>query len=195
MEAMPDQTTAKLPLQPRESDITSRISLTSAICSPRTSEVIGGARWKCDTGNRSDPKVRFKYDLKYAVLRNHLSLRGYFSESHSQTQLYDLAQTYLAWSHGQPVTLFDPETFVNSIHDRNSELLNSLRAITGRFPPGTLTMAKQQQLSELATSARRAVMMRVTDGEVELSTLQSLCILSIVDFAGASLPIPDERQY
>lgn len=127
--------------------------------------------------------------------KNHLSLRGSFSEAHPKTHLLDLAQTYLAWIHGQPITLFEPTTFVDSIHNRDKELLDSIHAIAERFPPGTLTLAKQQRLSEIASGARRAVMMRITDGEVELSTLQSLCILSIVDFAGESLPILDEWQY
>lgn len=105
-------------------------------------------------------------------------------DGNSQTQLRDMAQTYLSWSHCQPVTLFDLDTFVESIQSRDKELLASLQAITGRFPPGSLTPEKQERVSGMATMARRAVMIRITDGEVELSTLQSLCLLSIVDFAG-----------
>lgn len=50
-----------------------------------------------------------------------------------------------------------------------------------RFPPGSL--GTQQLLDAKAKAARLLVMDRVADGQVELSTLQSLCLLSMVDFA------------
>lgn len=38
-------------------------------------------------------------------------------------------------------------------------------------------------LNNKAKEARRLVMERVTEGRVELSTLQSLCLLSMFEFA------------
>lgn len=102
----------------------------------------------------------------------------------SDDQLQETGQLYLKWCHGQPLSLFDPDTFLDSLQSRDEELLYCLRALTGRFPPGSLTPEKRDSLDLLATSARRLVMNRIADSEMELSTLQSLCILSMIDFMG-----------
>ncbi|KAF5515330.1 hypothetical protein CGCS363_v000123 [Colletotrichum siamense] len=83
----------------------------------------------------------------------------------------------------QPITLFHEESFLTSLATRAPELVLSLQALVLRFPPGSLSPDAEQQLNTKARSARRMVMERVTEGRVELSTLQSLCLLSMFDFA------------
>ncbi|TDZ13725.1 hypothetical protein C8035_v009134 [Colletotrichum spinosum] len=62
-----------------------------------------------------------------------------------------------------------------------------LEAIALRFPPAALTPENEHQANAKAQSARRMVMERVTEGRVELSTLQSLCLLSIFDFGSGNV--------
>ncbi|KAF7556182.1 hypothetical protein G7Z17_g1622 [Cylindrodendrum hubeiense] len=94
----------------------------------------------------------------------------------------NFGQLYLTWCHSQPIALFRPDTFLETLHTRELELLLALKALSLRFPPGTLSLQKQEQLDAMAKLSRRRAMDRVTDGHVELSTLQTLCILSIIDF-------------
>ncbi|KAI3559142.1 hypothetical protein CABS03_07461 [Colletotrichum abscissum] len=107
--------------------------------------------------------------------------------SAAEAQLMDTGRRYLLWFHAQPITLFAEETFLHSLASRDPELILSLQALVLRCPPGSLTSQIKQQVDDLARSARRMVMERVTEGRVELSTLQSLCLLSMFDFATGNI--------
>ncbi|KAH7140171.1 hypothetical protein B0J13DRAFT_446269 [Dactylonectria estremocensis] len=91
-------------------------------------------------------------------------------------------QLYLTWCHNQPISLFRPDTFLETLATRDHELLLALQALSLRFPPGTLSIQKQEKLDAMAKDSRRLAMNKVIDGQVELSTLQTLCLLSIIDF-------------
>ena len=104
-----------------------------------------------------------------------------------EQNLRDLGLLYLTWCHNQPLTLFDKDTFVESLPKRNRELILVLQALAFRFPPGSITPQYNEQLSSMAETARKIVMNRITDRQVDLPTLQTLCLLSVVDFAG---PLP-----
>ncbi|OHE98475.1 hypothetical protein CORC01_06266 [Colletotrichum orchidophilum] len=107
--------------------------------------------------------------------------------SAAEAQLMDTGRRYLLWFHAQPITLFAEDTFLQSLTSRDPELILSLQALVFRCPPGALTSQMKEQLDDTARSARRMVMERVTEGRVELSTLQSLCLLSIFDFATGNI--------
>ncbi|KAJ6179426.1 Zn(II)2Cys6 transcription factor [Penicillium mononematosum] len=97
--------------------------------------------------------------------------------------LEDLGHLYLTWCHNQPLALFDKDTFVQSLPKRNRELILVLQALAFRFPPGSITPQYYGQLSSMAETARQIVMNRIMDRRVDLPTLQTLCLLSVVDFA------------
>ncbi|OBR04430.1 C6 transcription factor [Colletotrichum higginsianum IMI 349063] len=97
--------------------------------------------------------------------------------------LTETGRRYLLWIHGQPITLFAEDTFLPSLPSRDPELILALEALVLRYPPGSLTSQVARQLEGKARESRRMVMDRVTEGRVELSTLQSLCLLNMFDFA------------
>ncbi|KZL76610.1 c6 transcription factor [Colletotrichum incanum] len=105
----------------------------------------------------------------------------------AEAPLMEMGRRYLLWFHGQPITLFDEDTFLQSLSSRDPELILSLQALVLRFPPGALTNEVKHQLDEKARTSRRMVMDRVTEGRVELSTLQSLCLLNMFDFASGNI--------
>jgi hypothetical protein len=73
---------------------------------------------------------------------------------------------------------------------RDPELVLAFKALSLRFPPGTLTEQRAEELSKASQEANELVMQRVALGKIELSTLQTLCILTMVDFAGQlNLPL------
>ncbi|OAA73463.1 hypothetical protein ISF_00364 [Cordyceps fumosorosea ARSEF 2679] len=98
-----------------------------------------------------------------------------------------MGRLYLAWCHGQPIALFDPETFLDSLTFRDLELILALQALSLRYPPSTLTPQKREKLDSMERESRSAVMNRIASSAVELSTLQTLCILSMVEFADGKI--------
>lgn len=100
--------------------------------------------------------------------------------------LLAMGRLYLTWCHGQPISLFNPDTFLESLTFRDLELILALQTLSLRYPPSTLTPQKRERLDSMEKEARSAVMSRIASSEAELSTLQTLCILSMVEFAGKS---------
>lgn len=93
-------------------------------------------------------------------------------------------QLYLTWCHRQPLALFDSETFLDSLPYRDRQLQLALQALSLRFPPGSLTDHKRERLSAMAKASHRHAMDTVLSSRVSLSTLQALCLLSMIEFAG-----------
>lgn len=87
----------------------------------------------------------------------------------------------------QPLTLFDGENFLETIKDRSPEVLFAILALALRFSDEPVLRDNISDLTEgYAEAARRIVMHQVTNGPVELSTLQTLCLLSLIDFTSKS---------
>lgn len=103
-----------------------------------------------------------------------------------EPSLRDLDHLYLTWCHNQPLAMFNKDTFAESLPERDHELILALQALAFRFPPGSLTPQRCEQLGSMAKEARYIAMNRVTDGQVRPSTLQTLCLLSLIDFTGWS---------
>lgn len=102
-------------------------------------------------------------------------------------QRYDrLSQLYLIWCHNQPLPLFQQNGFKEALEARDYELYLAIQAWCSRFPPESHVPEKQQELDDMAKSSRQIVMSCIAGGNVKLSTLQTLCILSLLSFAGAS---------
>ncbi|KAK7402680.1 hypothetical protein QQX98_011543 [Neonectria punicea] len=101
--------------------------------------------------------------------------------------LLEAGQLYLTWCHNQPIALFKEEDFASTLNDRDREVVLAIKSLSLRFPPGTLSTQKKEQLNVMAKAARRLVMDRVADGHVRLSTLQTLCLLSQIDFVDGNV--------
>jgi len=94
------------------------------------------------------------------------------------------AELYLQFCHCQPLPLFSPNHFVNDIASRDLEVRLCIVGLTLRFEdrvrPGTDHQTESRKYLE---SARPLVMKRITEGRIELSTLQCLCLLASADFS------------
>lgn len=95
-----------------------------------------------------------------------------------------MAKLYLLYCESQPLPLFHRDTFISSLGSRDPEIIYAMLALSVRF--SDQSYRDTNELVNLANSyaevARSLVMKRVSKGPVELSTLQSLCLLSLVDF-------------
>jgi hypothetical protein len=95
-----------------------------------------------------------------------------------------VAELYLLYCESQPFPLFHRDSFLSSLSTRDPEILYAVLALSIRFSDEDC-----QGSNDLATLvsgytevARGLVMRRVSEGPVELSTLQCLCLLSLIDF-------------
>lgn len=78
--------------------------------------------------------------------------------------------------------LFNEDTFMSTLPERDNDLMLALKSVALRFPPGSLTAEKKYRLESTAAEARRLVMNRVVSSQARLSSLQALCLLSIYNF-------------
>ncbi|CAG8111742.1 unnamed protein product [Penicillium salamii] len=94
-----------------------------------------------------------------------------------------IAELYLLYCDSQPLPLFYRESFVSSLRTRDAEVVFAMLALASRFSYTHYSSNDPEGLvSGYAEVARGLVMKRVSEGPVELSTLQCLCLLSLVDF-------------
>ncbi|CAI7607356.1 unnamed protein product [Penicillium bialowiezense] len=94
-----------------------------------------------------------------------------------------IAELYLLYCDSQPLPLFHRGSFLASLQTREAELLFAILALASRFSYSHHSGNDPEGLVDgYAEIARGLVMKRVSEGPVELSTLQCLCLLSLVDF-------------
>ncbi|KPM36566.1 hypothetical protein AK830_g9984 [Neonectria ditissima] len=105
----------------------------------------------------------------------------------SDQTLLEAGQLYLTWCHNQPIALFKEEGFSNTLKDRDGEVVLAIKALSLRFPPGSMSSQAKYGLEEMAKTSRRLVLDRIADGHVRLSTLQTLCLLSQIDFVDGNV--------
>lgn len=93
------------------------------------------------------------------------------------------AELYLLYCDCQPLPLFDKNSFISSLEIRDPEVLLSMLALTSRFSDDpTVRSNLTEVVNGYMEAARALVIQRLSDGPIELSTLQSLCLLSLIDF-------------
>lgn len=90
----------------------------------------------------------------------------------------------MIWCHRQPLQLFEEDNFLDSLDTRDHELVLALQSLCLRFAVGTNQNENAEKARSMADMSYRLVMERIAQGEVQLSTLQTLCVLSMVDFTG-----------
>ena len=104
------------------------------------------------------------------------------------------AELYLLYCDCQPLPLFDRGSFLGSLESRDPEVLLSILALASRFSTEENVRSNISEVVKGYVEAARAlVIQRLPDGPIELSTLQSLCLLSLVDFTGKSNSTVDYR--
>lgn len=94
-----------------------------------------------------------------------------------------LVDDYLKNCDCQPLPLFHRDTLRNSFPDRHPEIVFSFLGLMIRYSDDT--WVRRNAASESARysqAAHQLVMSRVTEGRVELSTIQALCLLSLTEF-------------
>ena len=95
-----------------------------------------------------------------------------------------IGELYLVYCESQPLPLFHRGTFLLSLRDRDPEVIYSVLALSIRFSEEYYQDSTDliNKTNSYAEAARGLVMRRISEGPVEMSTLQSLCLLSLVDF-------------
>ncbi|GKZ71426.1 hypothetical protein AnigIFM60653_007909 [Aspergillus niger] len=103
-------------------------------------------------------------------------------------KVLSMAELYLTYCHSQPLPLFQKEGFLDSLGSRDPEIVYAMLALSIRFSPeeSSRTGGFTSLINGYTEVARGLVMRRVSEGPIELSTLQSLCLLSLVDFANGN---------
>ncbi|KAL4969947.1 Zn(II)2Cys6 transcription factor [Aspergillus stella-maris] len=138
------------------------------------SEQRGSATWLTSEPSRLEPSTEL--DVTPVVLE--MPYRR--NESNAQTAL----QLFYTYCNYQPLPLFHHKSFQATAGYRDPELLLAIQALGLRFNGnGIADPDIEQQIQEWTERSRRMVMARVTEGSVELSTLQALCILIFIDHA------------
>lgn len=84
--------------------------------------------------------------------------------------------------------LFPNRSSLASLGKRDPELLLAIEAIGVRFKrPGVVDQDIQLEIKRKTERACQIVMMRLASGTVELSTIQTLCLLSMLEFTGKAV--------
>ncbi|KAH8702354.1 hypothetical protein BGW36DRAFT_372668 [Talaromyces proteolyticus] len=116
------------------------------------------------------------------------NLRSGTTDNLPRQIIFSSAQTFLWYCNHQPIPFFHSETFLSTVSARDVELIDAIQALALRFEEGGFPDHDiNQQIQNKTESSRKAVMNRIAEGTVELSTLQSLCLLSMIDFTAGNI--------
>ncbi len=98
-------------------------------------------------------------------------------------EIVPLAELYLLYCESQPLPVFHRSSFIDSLQTRDIEIIYAILALSLRFSDShRYSHSLSDQVNSYAEVARGLVMKRVSEGPVEISTLQCLSLLSLVDF-------------
>jgi hypothetical protein len=104
----------------------------------------------------------------------------------SWDKVLDIARIYLIYCDCQPLPLFHRQTFLNTLNQRDPEIIYAILGLALRFCAQPI-VDDLEDISRTAASYTEAARERVTrlvlGGPVEISTLQSLCLLSLIEFS------------
>ena len=94
-----------------------------------------------------------------------------------------IIELYIKYCNCQPLPLFSPQYLRDTISSRDPELLLALISLAARFSSDSEVASSTAIVEE----SQRLVATRVSQGPVELSTIQTLCILSLREFNRMSI--------
>lgn len=93
------------------------------------------------------------------------------------------ARLYLKYCHCQPLSIFSPTDFELTIDSRDPEVRLCVAGLSLRFDVDeTYSNERITVCHTYLQDARSLVMTRIAQGRVEISTLQSLCLLALAEF-------------
>ncbi|KAJ5313193.1 uncharacterized protein N7443_000077 [Penicillium atrosanguineum] len=98
----------------------------------------------------------------------------------------NMAETYLIYCDCQPLPLFHRESFVSTFPNRELEIVYSVVALASRFDNSSTMSSDGNSIPEankFSDAAHQRIMSQITSGRVELSTLQTLCLLALIEFS------------
>ncbi|KAJ5292959.1 uncharacterized protein N7443_008912 [Penicillium atrosanguineum] len=99
-----------------------------------------------------------------------------------------LINLYRIFCNFQPLPLFPREGSYASLASRDPELVLAMEALGVRFlGRGVQDSQTNEQITFKTKMASQLVMARLTEGNVELSTIQTLCLLSMLEFTAGNL--------
>ena len=96
----------------------------------------------------------------------------------------------MAYFDSQPLPVFHRQSFLQTLGDRDPEVLFAILALALRYTDKLATGHRDQEVAGYVEASRNIVSKKVFHGTVELSTIQALCLLSLVDFTGELNPPP-----
>ncbi|KAJ5225861.1 hypothetical protein N7468_007086 [Penicillium chermesinum] len=97
-------------------------------------------------------------------------------------------QLYLKFCNSQPLSLFPQNTVAVSLENRDPELVLCLEALGIRFHGhGIQDSEVAMRIRKNTEQASKVVMTRLLDGCVELSTIQTFCLLSVLEFTAGNI--------
>ncbi|KAJ5671765.1 hypothetical protein N7507_000892 [Penicillium longicatenatum] len=110
--------------------------------------------------------------------------RVFRDDSHDQSAV----QLYLTFCNSQPLPLFPQGISATSLCGRDPELVLSIEALGLRFRGnGVKEFPIEQEITSKTEMSCQMVMKRLADGNLELSTIQALCLLSMLEFTAGNL--------
>lgn len=114
------------------------------------------------------------------------SLTGVSNDRYSgQSSEPSNAELFLTFCNSQPLPLFSQSVPLASLRSRDPELLLAMDAHCIRFQGlGIKDREIELEIKAKTERACQLVMGRLADGSVELSTIQALCLLSLLEFTG-----------
>ncbi|KAI9931235.1 hypothetical protein MW887_010897 [Aspergillus wentii] len=103
-------------------------------------------------------------------------------------KVQSIAELYLIYCDSQPLPLFHRDSFLGTLGSRDPEIIYAILALSIRFSDYSYrdTADLVNTVNGYAEVARGLVTRRISEGPVELSTLQCLCLLSLVDFTNGN---------
>lgn len=105
-------------------------------------------------------------------------------------EILPIAELYFLYCDSQPLPLFLKSSFLAKLQTRHIEIIYAMMALALRFSDSHCQNTDVMEVvNTYAEVARGLVMKRVSEGPVELSTLQCLCLLSLVDFTSVLHPL------
>lgn len=148
-----------------------------------------------NTSSKSGLTNRFLDSTRQVWIRDCIPHKPMLTVSPCRLPSWDtvasVTQLYLKFCNYQPLPLFSSDNLMTTLTSREPELLCAILALASRFSPNNPASSVADTLPKTESYLNFAVelvMHRVFRGPVELSTIQTLCILSLVHFNSKSPP-------
>lgn len=89
---------------------------------------------------------------------------------------------YFQFCHKQPLWLFDPEDFP-IVEKCRSEVIFGILSLALRYSDNIFVEGRKDQICrKYAEAAASYSMLRIAQGSVDLSTMQSLCLIALAEY-------------